>query len=423
MTGRERARVAVDLVVVGVGYVGLPLAAEASAAGLSVVGYDTSPEVVAAVAEGRSHVLDVSTDQLEAMRARGFTVTADPAVLSEAETIVICVPTGLDAGGGPDLSAVRSAAATIAEHLRPGTLVVLESTSYPGTTDEVVRPILERHGLVAGEDFPLGYSPERIDPGNPRFGVRNTPKIVSGHTPLCAKHCATFYGQFVDTVVVARGTREAEMAKLLENTYRYVNIALVNEIAVFCHDIGVDVWDVLHCAASKPFGFAPFVPGPGAGGHCIPVDPRYLLDKADREGARLGVVRAARQVDDRMPSYVVERLTRMLAEHGRPLRGTEVLLLGVTYKAGVPDTRESAAVRVALALRALGAVVTYHDPVAGVVPELGPPVRDLGTAVLTADAVVLLVAHRDYDLGRLAKAARLFFDVTGRVPGEEVVRL
>ncbi|WP_231642822.1 nucleotide sugar dehydrogenase [Nocardia sp. NRRL S-836] len=414
---------AVDLVVVGVGYVGLPLAAEASAAGLSVVGYDTSPEVVAAVAEGRSHVLDVSTDQLEAMRARGFTVTADPAVLSEAETIVICVPTGLDAGGGPDLSAVRSAAATIAEHLRPGTLVVLESTSYPGTTDEVVRPILERHGLVAGEDFPLGYSPERIDPGNPRFGVRNTPKIVSGHTPLCAKHCATFYGQFVDTVVVARGTREAEMAKLLENTYRYVNIALVNEIAVFCHDIGVDVWDVLHCAASKPFGFAPFVPGPGAGGHCIPVDPRYLLDKADREGARLGVVRAARQVDDRMPSYVVERLTRMLAEHGRPLRGTEVLLLGVTYKAGVPDTRESAAVRVALALRALGAVVTYHDPVAGVVPELGPPVRDLGTAVLTADAVVLLVAHRDYDLGRLAKAARLFFDVTGRVPGEEVVRL
>ena len=413
----------VDLVVVGVGYVGLPLAAEASAAGLSVVGYDTSPEVVAAVADGRSHVLDVSTAQLRAMRARGFTVTADPAVLSEAETIVICVPTGLDAGGGPDLSAVRSAATTTAKHLRPGTLVVLESTSYPGTTDEVVRPLLEQHGLVAGEDFPLGYSPERIDPGNPRFGVRNTPKIVSGHTPLCAKHCATFYGRFVDTVVVARGTREAEMAKLLENTYRYVNIALVNEIAVFCDDIGVDVWDVLHCAASKPFGFAPFVPGPGIGGHCIPVDPRYLLDKADREGARLGLVRAARQVDDRMPSYVVGRLTRMLAECGKPLRGTDVVLLGVTYKADVPDTRESAAVRVALALRALGAIVTYHDPVAGAVPELGPPVLDLDAALLTADAVVLLVAHSDYDLSRLARTARLFFDVTGRVPGEEVVRL
>ncbi|SMC49609.1 nucleotide sugar dehydrogenase [Lentzea albidocapillata] len=413
----------VDLVVVGVGYVGLPLAAEAVAAGLSVIGYDTSPEVVTAVAEGRSHVLDVSTDQLREMKARGFTVTSDPAVLSGAETITICVPTGLDAGGGPDLAAVRSAATTIAGHLRPGTLVVLESTSYPGTTDEVVRPILEQHGLIAGEDFPLAYSPERIDPGNARFGLRNTPKVVSGHTPLCAKHCATFYGRFVDTVVVARGTREAEMAKLLENTYRYVNIALVNEIAMFCDNIGVDVWDVLHCAASKPFGFAPFVPGPGAGGHCIPVDPRYLLDKAEREGTRLGVVHAARRVDEQMPSYVAERVTRMLAEYGKPLRGTKILLLGLTYKADVPDTRESAAVRTALRLRALGAIVAYHDPVAGVVPELGPPAPDLGTALRTADAAVLLVAHRDYDLGRLARTARLFFDVTGRVPGEEVVRL
>ncbi|SER14078.1 nucleotide sugar dehydrogenase [Lentzea xinjiangensis] len=413
----------VDLVVVGVGYVGLPLAAEAVAAGLSVVGYDTSPEVVSAVADGRSHVLDVSAAQLRDMKARGFTATSDPAVLSEAETITICVPTGLDAGGGPDLSAVRAAATTIAGHLRPGTLVVLESTSYPGTTDEVVRPILERNGLIAGEDFPLACSPERIDPGNPRFGLRNTPKVVSGYTPLCAKHCAAFYGRFVDTVVVARGTREAEMAKLLENTYRYVNIALVNEIAVFCDNIGVDVWDVLHCAASKPFGFAPFVPGPGAGGHCIPVDPRYLLDKADRAGTRLGVVHAARRVDDQMPSYVVERVRRMLAECGRALRGTTVLLLGLTYKADVPDTRESAAVRIALRLRALGAIVTYHDPVAGAVPELGPPVPDLDTGLRTADAVVLLVAHRDYDLGRVARTARLLFDVTGRVPGEEVVRL
>ncbi|RDI34288.1 nucleotide sugar dehydrogenase [Lentzea flaviverrucosa] len=413
----------VDLVVVGVGYVGLPLAAEAVAAGLSVIGYDTSPEVVTAVAEGRSHVLDVSTAQLRDMKAGGFTVTSDPAVLSGAETITICVPTGLDAGGGPDLTAVRSAAATIAEHLRPGTLVVLESTSYPGTTDEVVRPILEQHGLIAGEDFPLAYSPERIDPGNPRFGLRNTPKVVSGHTPLCAKHCATFYGRFVDTVVVARGTREAEMAKLLENTYRYVNIALVNEIAMFCDSIGVDVWDVLHCASSKPFGFAPFVPGPGAGGHCIPVDPKYLLDKAERQGTRLGVVHAARRVDDQMPSYVAERVTRMLAEHGKPLQGAKVLLLGLTYKADVPDTRESAAVRIALRLRALGAIVSYHDPVAVVVPELGPAVHDLGAALRTADAAVLLVAHRDYDLGRLARTARLFFDVTGRVPGEEVVRL
>lgn len=213
------------------------------------------------------------------------------------------------------------------------------------------------------------------------------------------------------------------MAKMLENTYRYVNIALVNEIAMFCDNIGVDVWDVLHCAASKPFGFAPFVPGPGVGGHCIPVDPKYLLDKAEREGTRLGVVHAARQVDDRMPSYVIERVTRMLADYGKPLPGAKILLLGVTYKADVPDTRESAAVRIALGMRALGAIVTYHDPVAGWVPELGPATPDLGTALRTADAVVLLVAHCGYDIGRLARNARLFFDVTGRVPGEEVVRL
>lgn len=413
----------VDLVVVGVGYVGLPLAEAASAEGLSVVGYDTSPLVAAAVAAGRSHVPDVHTRRLQAMRAKGFTVTTDPEVLSNAETIVLCVPTGLNSDGEPDLAAVRSAAATVAEHLRPGTLVVLESTSFPGTTDEIVRPILEQYGLTAGEDFPLAYSPERVDPGNPRFGIRNTPKVVSGHTPLCAKHCAAFYGRFVDTVVVARGTREAEMAKLLENTYRYVNIALVNEIAIFCDRIGVDVWDVLHCAATKPFGFMPFVPGPGVGGHCIPVDPKYLLDKAEREGTLLGVVHAARLVDDQMPSYVIERVTRLLAEYGKPLRGAKVLLLGVAYKADVPDTRESAAIRIAVRLRALGADLFYHDPVADTVPELGPPADDLDAVLRAADVSVLLVAHRAYNLSRLASTVRLLIDVTGEVPGEEVVRL
>ncbi|NUT93895.1 MAG: nucleotide sugar dehydrogenase [Saccharothrix sp.] len=413
----------VDLVVVGVGYVGLPLAAAASAAGLSVLGYDTSSTVVDTLQTGRSHILDVSSAQLAAMRARGFAATTDPSVISRADTVVICVPTGLGPDGGPDLSAVRSAAATVSDHLRPGTLVVLESTSFPGTTDEVVRPLLERHGLVAGEDFPLGYSPERIDPGNRRHGVRTTPKVVSGQTALCAKHCAAFYGRFVDTVVVARGTREAEMAKLLENTYRYVNIALVNEIAVFCDRIGVDVWDVLRCAATKPFGFAPFTPGAGVGGHCIPVDPRYLLDKARREGARLGVVEAARQVDAGMPGYLAGRVVRLLAEAGTPVAGARVLLLGVSYKADVPDTRESAALRVADELAALGARISYHDPVAGSVARLGPPVTDLDSALRECDATVLLVPHRGYDLGRLARSARLLLDVTGRVPGGEVERL
>ncbi|WP_433259863.1 nucleotide sugar dehydrogenase [Actinosynnema sp. CS-041913] len=413
----------VDLVVVGVGYVGLPLAAAASAAGLSVTGYDISPAVRDTLEAGCSHVPDVSPARLKAMLANGFTVTTDPSAIGGADTVVICVPTGLGPDGRPDLSAVRTAAEVVSDHLRPGTLVVLESTSFPGTTDEVVRPILERHGLVAGEDFPLAYSPERIDPGNRRYGIPNTPKVVSGHTPLCAKHCAAFYGRFVETVVVAKGTREAEMAKLLENTYRYVNIALVNEIAVFCDQLGLDVWDVLHCAATKPFGFAPFTPGPGVGGHCIPIDPRYLLDKAHREGARLGVVEAARQVDRDMPGYLVDRVARLLAGDGIPVAGAKVLLLGVTYKADVPDIRESAALRVAAGLTALGARIAYHDPIAGEVPQLGPPVPDLDSALRESDATVLLVPHSGYHLGHLARNARLLLDVTGRVPGGEVQRL
>ncbi|MFC5057262.1 nucleotide sugar dehydrogenase [Saccharothrix xinjiangensis] len=412
-----------DLVVVGVGYVGLPLAEAATAAGLAVAGHDIDPAVVATLAAGRSHVPDVPDERLRSMLAKGFTATGDPSVVATAAAVVICVPTGLDADGRPDLGAVRAAATAVSDHLRPGTLVVLESTSYPGTTDEVVRPILERHGLVAGEDFPLAFSPERVDPGNPRHTLRTTPKVVGGHTPLCAKHCATFYSRFVDRVVVARGTREAEMAKLLENTYRYVNIALVNEVAVFCDRLGLDVWDVLRCAATKPFGFEPFTPGPGVGGHCIPVDPRYLLDKAHREGVRLGVVEAARQVDRAMPDYVVARTGRLLAGAGKGIAGARVLLLGVTYKADVPDTRESAALRIAARLRELGAAVSYHDPVAGRVPELGPQVPDLHSALRASDATVLLVAHRDYEPDRLAREAVLLLDVTGSVPGEEVDRL
>ncbi|AXX31152.1 nucleotide sugar dehydrogenase [Actinosynnema pretiosum subsp. pretiosum] len=413
----------VDLVVVGVGYVGLPLAAAAGAAGLTVVGLDTSATVVDGLTAGRSHVPDVDAARLAAMLDAGFTATTDPSVIATADTVVLCVPTGLGVDGRPDLGAVRAASRTVADHLTPGTLVVLESTSFPGTTDEVVRPILESAGLVAGEDFPLAFSPERVDPGNRRYGITNTPKVVSGHTPLCAKHCAAFYGRFVDTLVVARGTREAEMAKLLENTYRYVNIALVNEITVFCERLGLDVWDVLHCAASKPFGFMPFSPSAGVGGHCIPVDPLYLLDLARREGAGLSLVEAALRVDASMPGYVVDRVERMLAGHGKPLDGAHVLLLGTGYKPDVPDTRESAAPKVAARLHARGAAVSYHDPLAAPLPELGPPVPDLDSAVRDADLVVLLVAHGGYELGRLARRARLLLDVTGRVPGIAVQRL
>ncbi|WP_370950322.1 nucleotide sugar dehydrogenase [Amycolatopsis sp. cg5] len=412
--------------MVGVGYVGLPLAVAAHAAGLSVAGYDISATVVRRLNSGDPGGPDVPGQRLRQMLDDGFTVTTDPAVLASADTIVICVPTGLSQDGTPDLGPVRSAAAAVAGQLRPGTLVVLESTSFPGTTDEVVRPILERGGLVAGEDFALGYSPERVDPGNRRFGVRNTPKIVSGHTSLCAKYCATFYSRLVDSVVVAKGTREAELAKLLENTYRYVNIALVNEITRYCNRVGVDVWDVLHCAATKPFGFEAFAPGAGVGGHCIPVDPRYLLHSADRAGFDLTVVRAAREVDAAMPGYVVERVVHLLDQAGVAVADAEVLLLGVTYKAGVPDMRESRAVPVAAELSARGTRVTYHDPLIGVAAELAAfacPAGDLGTAVRRADVTVLMVGHRSYRVSGLTGSARRLLDITGSVPGEEVERL
>lgn len=413
-----------DMVVVGTGYAGLPLARQASDAGLVVAGLDVRHTVVDGLAAGRSHVADVSDLDVELMLANGFTPTTDPGVIGSADVVVICVPTGLDREGRPDLAAVRAASATIAAHLRIGTLVVLESTTYPGTTDEVVRPLIERAtGWTAGEEFHLAYSPERVDPGNRRFGVKNTPKIISGYTPLCAKHCAAFYDRFVDSVVVARGTREAELAKLLENSYRYVNIALVNEVAMYCHRLGVDVWDVLHCAGTKPFGFAPFTPGPGVGGHCIPVDPRYLTAKAEAEGFSFGVLDAAHAVNAGMPAYVARRAAALLADHAVPVRDARVLLLGVTYKEDVPDTRESPATAVAEQLAGRGAQVRYHDPYRAELPGFTRETGDVWAAVAAADLTILLQEHRAYDLGRLARTARLLFDTRGKSFGERVHRL
>ncbi|UJW31917.1 nucleotide sugar dehydrogenase [Saccharothrix sp. AJ9571] len=409
------------LVVVGLGYVGLPLARRACRAGLPTVGLDIDEPLVNSLNAGRSPVHGVTGDDLAGMVATGFRATSDDAVLATAETVVICVPTGLTPQGKPDLRAVRSAARTVAGRLRPGTLVVLESTSFPGTTEEVVRPILESgSGLTAGEDFHLVYSPERIDPGNTRYGIANTPKVVGGLTPLCAKHGVAFYGDLVDTVVVARGTREAEMSKLLENTYRFVNIALVNEMAVFCDRMNIDVWDVLDCAATKPFGFAPFRPGPGIGGHCIPVDPLYLTSKAQREGFSFSLVSAARQVNDGMPEYVARRADAILAGG---LNGAEVLLLGVTYKPDVPDVRESPAIAVAEAFAERGAKVRYHDPyidrfeVDSVALDRA---EDLPAALAAADLTVLLQDHECYESALLAREARCLLDTRGRVAGHHV---
>jgi UDP-N-acetyl-D-glucosamine dehydrogenase len=416
----------VDLVVVGLGYVGLPLVAEATAAGLTVVGLDQDQRVVDGLSAGRSHVDDLSDADVAAMVRSGFRATKNPAVLAEAETAVVCVPTPLSADGGPDLSAVISATRTIAAHLHPGMLVVLESTTYPGTTDEVVRPILEEGGLVPGVHFCLAFSPERIDPGNPTFGLANTPKVVGGHTLACAERAVAFYSQFVETVVQARGTREAEMAKLLENTYRHVNIALVNEMAKFCQELDVDLWDVIRCASTKPFGFQAFYPGPGVGGHCIPIDPNYLSYKVRTLGYPFRFVELAQEINNGMPGYVVRRVQDILNKHGKPVHGSTVLLLGVTYKPDIADQRESPTTAVARHLLALGAEVIFHDPYVEAWRANGTSIRradDPVAEAAAADVTVLLQNHRDYDLDEIAGKARVLFDTRGKVGAEGVERL
>jgi UDP-N-acetyl-D-glucosamine dehydrogenase len=417
-----------SLVVLGLGYVGLPLTLEASRADTSNPVVPIPARVVDGLNAGRSHVDDLSDADVAEMLSHGFKATSDPAVLSEVDVAVICVPTPLSAEGGPDLSAVLTSAGVVADHLHPGMLVVLESTSYPGTTEEVVRPILERSGLRAGQDFNLAFSPERIDPGNTRFGLRNTPKVVGGFTPDCTDRAAAFYGGFVDTVVRAAGTREAEMAKLLENTYRHVNIALVNEMAKFCHDLGIDLWNVIECARTKPFGYQAFYPGPGVGGHCIPIDPNYLSHSVrSRLGYAFRFVELAQEINATMPGYVARRVQDLLNEQGKALNGSTVLLLGVTYKPDIADQRESPASPLAQHLLDAGARVVFHDPY---VPEWGAGgvvierADDLESAVSAADVTVLLQNHRAYDLPRLADQAVRFFDTRGAVSGPpNVVKL
>lgn len=409
-----------DLVVIGLGYVGLPLVREAVGAGLRVAGLDRSREVVEGLESGTSHVDDVSDDEVKALLAAGFRPTVDAAVLRGAGTVVICVPTPLSDAQGPDLGAVREAAEAVAAHLERGTLVVLESTTYPGTTEDVVRPVLEQGGLVAGADFPLVFSPERIDPGNREFGLRNTPKIVGGLTAACTRAGVDFYGRFVERVVPARGLREAEMAKLLENTYRHINIALMNEMAMFCHELEIDIWDVIDCAGTKPFGFQPFRPGPGVGGHCIPIDPNYLSYKVRTLGYPFRFVELAQEINARMPEYVVRRAQQLLNRRGRALKDSRVLLLGVTYKANVGDQRESPALPVATRLSGLGARLSFHDPHVAEWEVDGRRLRredDLQRALDEADLAVLLTDHAEYVLGLLTPGHPPLLDTRGRFRG------
>jgi len=416
------------LVVVGLGYVGLPLVVEAVKAGLSVTGLDRNLDVLDGLAAGRSHVDDIDVETVRWLLDAGFAATSDASVIAHADAVVVCVPTPLSRDGEPDLGAVKQAASTISKHLSIGTLVVLESTTYPGCTDEVFVPLLQAGGLVAGVDFHAAFSPERVDPGNPTYGVKNTPKVVGGYTPACTDAAVVFYEQFIDTVVRANGTREAEMAKLLENTYRHINIALVNEMARFSHDLGIDLWNVIECAATKPFGFQAFRPGPGVGGHCIPIDPNYLSHSVK---ARLKYpfrfVELAEEINSSMPGYVARRIQDLLNDAGKAVRGSNILLLGVTYKANIADERESPAVPLAKRLSHMGAKLSYHDPH---VPAWGPEagqrlqrITDLDAALASADICVLLQHHREYDPDHLTKTARLLFDTRGVTRSDQVARL
>lgn len=423
MTDAREGRVA----VVGQGYVGLPLAVRAVEVGHTVVGFDLDKPRIDRLRRGESFIDDISDDDLGAVLATGrYIATDDPADLAGFTVAVVCVPTPLR-DGAPDLSYIEGAARLVAPHLRPGGTVVLESTTYPGTTEEVFVPILEAgSGLRAGADFHVGYSPERIDPSNQTWGLQNTPKIVSGIDDASAAAVTAFYDSVVDRTVAAPGTREAELAKLLENTFRHVNIALVNELAIYCHELGVDVWSVVDLAASKPFGFMKFTPGPGVGGHCLPIDPSYLSWQVRRAlGRTFRFVEIANDVNDNMPAYVVTRVIEHLNRRRLAVNGSNVLLVGLTYKRNSGDARQSPAAVVARRLADLGAQLSAVDPLIAA-NEVPPGVRLVeGTAgtVEAADVIVVLTDHEDIDWPLLERHAERVLDTRNRLSSPAADRL
>ena len=407
--------------IVGQGYVGLPLAQAAVRAGWAVNGLDVTESLVDALNSGKSHVDDLSDADIQEMLDLGYRATTDQSAVSTSDVVVICVPTPLGDGGSPDLGAVKGASRSVGDNLTSGTTVILESTTYPGTTDDIVKPILEMaSGLTAGTDFQLAYSPERVDPGSKHYGIKNTPKLMGGINDASTQAAVAFYGTFIDEPVPMDGMREAETAKLLENTFRHVNIALVNEMTKFCKELNIDIWEVIRGASTKPFGFMKFTPGPGVGGHCIPIDPNYLsYEVRNQLGYPFRFVELAQEINNSMPRYVVDRVGEMLNDHRKPLNGSEVLLLGVTYKADIADQRESPAMPVAEALRERGAVIRFHDPMVETWNlESGNVTReaDLDAAVASADVVVVLQAHESYDLEKLAGSAKVMLDTRGVAP-------
>jgi len=406
--------------VVGLGYVGLPLAVEFAAAGFSVTGIDLQAEKVKQINQGSSYIQDVPPEQVRSLvEERKLAATTDFAVVADLDTVNICVPTPLGKAKDPDMTFVMEASRQVARYLHPGMLIVLESTTYPGTTEEMLLPLFESGGLRVGEDFWLCFSPERVDPGNPQFHTRNIPKVVGGITPQCTNMGACFYRQALETIVPVGSARVAETVKLLENTFRMINIGLVNELTIMCERMGIDIWEVIDAAATKPFGFMPFYPGPGLGGHCIPIDPFYLSWKSKQAGGEARFIELAGWVNGQMPEFVVSKVQNALNDAGKPLKGSRIHVMGVAYKRDIDDVRESPALDILHVLRSRGAQVSYSDPH---VPRLTADGLDLSSedgpeAVGEADCVVIVTDHRVFDYSSIAQSARLIVDTRNAMKG------
>ena len=408
--------------IVGLGYVGLPLAVELARAGYRVLGFDVNPDVVEGLNEGRSHVKDVTEAQLQkAMECGRFTATTDMARLSETDAISICVPTPLSKFKDPDVSFIVAATEAVKKHLRRGQAIVLESTTYPGTTREILLPALESTGLTVGQDFFLAFSPERVDPGNPKYGTRNTPKVVGGITADCQRVAVALYQPAIDTLVPVSTTEAAELVKLLENTFRSVNIGLVNEMAIVCDKLGVNVWEVIEAAATKPFGFMKFLPGPGLGGHCIPIDPHYLAWKMRGLNYKTRFIDLAGELNTEMPLFWVRKLSEALNSQGKAVQGASVLVLGVAYKRDIEDIRESPALDIIRLLEGQGARVTYFDPHVPRFREDGHEFRSVELTperVAAADCVMVVTDHTSVDYRMIKRNAKLVVDTRNAIPKE-----
>jgi UDP-N-acetyl-D-glucosamine dehydrogenase len=401
----RRARVG----VVGLGYVGLPLAVEFAKAGFSVTGIDISEDKARRVNAGDSYIGDIPSSTLGPLIEAGkLRATADFSAALELDTINICVPTPLRKTKDPDMSFIVSACQEIAHHFHAGMLIILESTTYPGTTDELVLPMLNKSGLEVGQDFFLCFSPERVDPGNPKYQTVNIPKVVGGCTPACTEMGRLFYAQALEHVIPVSSTQVAEMVKLLENTFRMINIGLVNEMALMCGRMGINVWEVIDAAATKPFGFMPFYPGPGLGGHCIPIDPFYLSWKTRQAGIEARFIELAGYINGQMPHFVVDKVQNALNDAGKPVKGSRIHVMGVAYKRDIDDVRESPALDIMLLLQRRGGVVSYHDPH---VPKLRLDGEELQSSEdFTADCTVIITDHSAFDYKRLVDSAPLIVD-------------